>query len=278
MRYLISGVALVAAVGVAGCSPRVPDSAAGVGFGDYDSYQQQQAARKAREAQLSGAQPQQPVAETGAPLSATGDAMAPRPQQQQQQAEAGGQADGGAGAGTQVTQAPLDDADSIAAATAAALNSGEEPLQADPNNPPPEAVNDMGISRENDFEDVSGLRSIDDDAELIARNRAQYEVVQPSELPEREGEEGPNIVAYALRTTNPVGVPLYRRLTLFDPQGRMERNCARYPSADQAQIDFLERGGPERDRLGLDPDGDGFACSWDPTPFRSVRGGDGATD
>jgi hypothetical protein len=271
MRYLISGAAMLAALGLAGCSPRVPDSAAGVGFGDYDSYAEQQAARKAREAQLSGQQPQQPgAAAGGAPLSATGEAMAPRPQQQ-------AQAD--AQTTPQIAQAPLDDdADRIAADTAAALNSDEEPIQADPSNPPPEAVNELGISQENDFEGVSDLRSIDDDAERIARNRAQYEVVQPSQLPEREGAAGPNIVAYALRTTNPVGEPLYRRLSLFDPQGRMERNCAKYPSADQAQIDFLKRGGPERDRLGLDPDGDGFACGWDPAPFRSVRGGDGAAD
>ena len=24
--------------------------------------------------------------------------------------------------------------------------------------------------------------------------------------------------------------------------------------------------------MGLDPDGDGFACAWDPAPFRAVRG------
>ena len=27
----------------------------------------------------------------------------------------------------------------------------------------------------------------------------------------------------------------------------------------------------ERDRMGLDPDGDGFACAWDPAPFRLAR-------
>ena len=37
---------------------------------------------------------------------------------------------------------------------------------------------------------------------------------------------------------------------------------------DQAQQDFLAKGGPERDRMGVDPDGDGFACAWDPRPFR----------
>ena len=37
-----------------------------------------------------------------------------------------------------------------------------------------------------------------------------------------------------------------------------------------AQEAFLKAGGPERDRYGLDPDGDGFACRWDPTPFRAA--------
>mgnify|MGYP000454045377 CR=1 FL=1 len=48
--------------------------------------------------------------------------------------------------------------------------------------------------------------------------------------------------------------------------------CAKYASADLAQEDFLQRGGPERDRKGLDPDGDGYACNWDPTPFRAAAG------
>ena len=43
--------------------------------------------------------------------------------------------------------------------------------------------------------------------------------------------------------------------------------------SDLAQIEFLERGGPARDRLGLDPDGDGYACAWDPTPFRKASQG-----
>ena len=29
-------------------------------------------------------------------------------------------------------------------------------------------------------------------------------------------------------------------------------------------------GGPKVDPKGIDPDGDGFACYWDPKPFRSV--------
>jgi hypothetical protein len=63
-------------------------------------------------------------------------------------------------------------------------------------------------------------------------------------------------------------VQLYKRggISLRD----QDAACAKYASPDLAQQAFLERGGPERDRLGVDPDGDGFACSWDPRPFRTA--------
>ena len=163
---------------------------------------------------------------------------------------------------------PLDPDAQLAADTAAALNLGGAPLEASPANPAPVAVNAAGISQENDFEEVAGLRTIETDAAAMARNRAQYVVIQPTELPRRSGDGGPNIVEYALRTTNPKGVSLYRRSAIGFQNH--DRNCAQYASADQAQIDFLARGGPQRDRRGLDPDGDGFACDWDPRPFRAA--------
>ena len=45
--------------------------------------------------------------------------------------------------------------------------------------------------------------------------------------------------------------------------------CARYPTDAAAQEAFLKAGGPQRDSKKLDPDGDGFACGFDPTPFQS---------
>jgi hypothetical protein len=129
--------------------------------------------------------------------------------------------------------------------------------------------NSVGISTEQDFEAVSAQRSIESDAQRIAQNRAQYVLVTPTELPPRPGTSDPNIVEYALRTTHPVGTQLYprSRVSLRSHQAA----CADFTSPDQAQIAFLNRGGPERDRRGLDPDGDGFACGWDPRPFRSAR-------
>lgn len=157
-------------------------------------------------------------------------------------------------------------------ATAAALNSGVAPVEASPANPAPQiATNAVGISDENNFDAVSGQRDIAQDATLIAQNRAQYVVIEPTDVPVRPGTDQPNIVEFALRTTNPVGAQLYRRLGLTR-EARHLRACAAYPSPDLAQEAFLAQGGPDRDRRGLDPDGDGFACRWDPTPFRSVLG------
>lgn len=134
-----------------------------------------------------------------------------------------------------------------------------------------EATNALGISRENDFSAVDQQRSIEQDKEFIAENRARYEQVQPTALPPRT-TTGPNIAAYALQTTNAVGQPLYNRTNILS-QTRYNRSCSKYPSPDLAQADFLSKGGPQRDRMGVDPDGDGFACSWDPSPFRKAAAG-----
>lgn len=241
---IILGLTIMAAL--AACSPAIPDSGAGVvdtgagvGFGSYDQYQRQKAAR---EAALAGNALPPPNTVSSEPLSAT-------------------------------NLAPASEAEAVAADTRAALgaapSSGDAPVQASPSNPPPAVVNAVGISRENNFDAVGAERSIEEDAARIAQNRAQYQVVQPEAIGPRPGDVGPNIVAYALATSHPRGTQLYRRIGV-NLQSKAARACRNYPSADQAQIDFLSRGGPERDRLGLDPDGDGYACDWDPQPFRQA--------
>ncbi|TMV90479.1 hypothetical protein FGG78_12700 [Thioclava sp. BHET1] len=80
---------------------------------------------------------------------------------------------------------------------------------------------------------------------------------------------GPNLAAYALSVTNRPGQSIYKRGGLHLTSS--SNACAKYVSADQAQLAFLAAGGPQRDRLNLDPDGDGFACNWDPTPFQTAR-------
>jgi len=245
MRLLI---VVAAAFGLAGCSgPTVPDSRAGVGFQDYSSYLHQ------REAALNSGAPG-PIAPTAPEFStqtlgAAIDAADPA---------------GGVGADGVATTDPALGADAAVAADGAA------------GDPAGAAVPDAGdvvagsaaISDEQDFGAVAARETIASDAERLARNRAQYQVIEPTALPERSGEAAPNIVQYALSTTNPVGVPLYKRSSLHLTNA--DAACARFASPDRAQEAFLASGGPEKDRKGIDPDGDGFACSWDPTPFRTA--------
>ena len=216
---------------LAACASEIPDSARGVGF-DRDGYSERRDAVLEGRAAATTIAP--PPTVTGAPLSATG---------------------------------PLD----AAQLEARQQNSGVDPVQASPSNPAPQIVtNAAGISAENDFNAVSEQRSIESDAALIAQNRARYQVIAPEALPTRPGTNTPNIVAYALQTNNPKGAPIYRR-SAFASDNRHLRACAGFTSSDLAQEAFLAAGGPERDRQNLDPDGDGFACDWDPAPFRAVR-------
>ncbi len=129
---------------------------------------------------------------------------------------------------------------------------------------------DAVISDEQDFTAVAQRETIESDAARIAANRARYEIVEPTDLPARPENSMSLVVEFALATTNPKGQPLYRRSKLF-AERRFERACGKYSSSDMAQEAFLLRGGPKRDPMGMDPDGDGFACYWDPTPFRQAR-------
>lgn len=114
------------------------------------------------------------------------------------------------------------------------------------------------------------LSAIPADAAAVRQNPAAAPVVA-APVPTRPGTQEPNIVAYALATSHPVGTSVYPRNAAS--ASRTQSACARYSSSDQAQIDFLKSGGPERDSKGLDPDGDGYACAWDPSAFRNTRSG-----
>jgi hypothetical protein len=129
-----------------------------------------------------------------------------------------------------------------------------------------EVASHTGISDEQDFGAVSARETIESDKERIERNRADYVVVQPKDLPVRPGDTGPNIVEFALATTHAPGVQMYKRSGM-SIRGA-DAACAKFPSPDQAQQDFLAKGGPDRDRMGVDPDGR-FACR-DPRPGRAA--------
>ncbi len=133
--------------------------------------------------------------------------------------------------------------------------------------------NNGNISDEQDFGAVSSRETIESDRDRLALQRENMQVAQPEAVPDRpSGRAAPNIVSFALSTSNPVGQSVYSRSRNFN-EDRYRRACAEFASPDQAQAAFLAAGGPDRDRRGLDPDGDGFACFWDPSPFRTARGG-----
>lgn len=241
-----STVMIVAVLGMAACTPVVPDSGAGVGFQDYNSYQQTPPVAAAPTGGFSPAAAAAAIdaAEGKAPLSAITPAPAP------------------------VAAAPAGETRGIV------IGSGQRPR----GNAPAgiqETTSEMtgvagsaAVSDENDFAAVSARETIESDKARIERNRAQYQVDQPGALPQRTGGSEPNIVQYALSTSHAKGTQMYKRggihLTGYGAA------CAKYPSPDLAQEAFLAAGGPERDRLNVDPDGDGFACAWDPTPFRTA--------
>jgi hypothetical protein len=127
------------------------------------------------------------------------------------------------------------------------------------------------LSDENDFDAVSERQTIESDAARLARISEAYQIIAPEALPLRAEQLGVNIVEYALQSDNLLGSPVYSRFPVGG-QARFLRNCGKYPSSDMAQIEFIKRGGPKRDMLGIDPDGDGFACYWDPAPFRKAVG------
>lgn len=242
---LWSAVGVVSAALVAGCAPPPPaDTGSGVGFQDYNSY-------------IRGSSP--------APVP-TGPVVVP---------PVGGAFDPAAAAAAIDRAEGVSPVAPVATVTPAPLPpAGQDPAR--PRGSAPagiqeesgEMAGNVGISDEQDFNAVASRETIESDAERIARNRAEYVVVEPGALPQRPGDTGPNIVEFALATNHAPGVQLYKRggISLRD----QDAACAKYASPDLAQQAFLERGGPERDRLGVDPDGDGFACSWDPRPFRTA--------
>ena len=272
-RVFVLGLAGLA---LAACAPQVPDSGAGVGFSEYSQFEIE---RARREAQLAGSQ-----GTTGRPIVNTGAAIVPP--------SAAGVTPTGTAPLASTPPGGVSTSDLAAAGIGAPISAGTigsttppplptgtnaDPLrtsgvQASPSNAPV-SIASTGISSEQDFDAVSNQRGIEDDAALREQQQAAYTVIQPTALPTRDEDVGPNIVQYALSAPHRVGQEWYSRsLLTINAQGRFERNCADYRSPDEAQRDFLARGGPERDPRGIDPDGDGFACGWNPAPFLAAVG------
>ncbi|CAM4358935.1 hypothetical protein [Palleronia rufa] len=118
--------------------------------------------------------------------------------------------------------------------------------------------------------DAAGSGAGGADAAPLAGQRPGDLQPDPGAVPP-SGARRPNIVQYALSTTNALGQPVYSRSGALQRDGS-QGACRAYTAPDLAQEVFLAAGGPETDTLGLDPDGDGFACDWDPAPYRAAQG------
>ena len=270
-------------LGLVACAPSVPDSAAGVGFGDYDTYQREELARKAQlqtplvlSPETTGA-PGATNGGAGQAISASELAAAGIDISPETRVYSGSRQIYGPSPNERITtEGPV----VVAPVPPGTYGSTRSQTQTPPPVAPggsaealitPEQTVPAPISDEQNFAAVASRETIDSDAARIAENRAQYQQVTVAAPAERPASVGPDIVAFALSTQHPVGQKQFSRT--FASEAKARRACARYAGPDLAQRAFLEQGGPQRDRLGLDPDGDGFACNWNPEPFRTaVRG------
>ena len=103
-------------------------------------------------------------------------------------------------------------------------------------------------------------------AAFLLEVREKRIIIEPGEIPDIIATV--NIAAYARSTDNPIGKRVYTRNYMRSSDE--PNNCSRFPIKDDAQRYFLANGGPELDPLKLDPDGDGYACFWNPEAFRLI--------
>jgi hypothetical protein len=104
-------------------------------------------------------------------------------------------------------------------------------------------------------------------ATFLAETQKKRVVIEVDILDESIVESDINIAVYARKTENKIGEKLYRRIR---QPGKDVDPCFRFKASDDAQRYFLKKGGPKADFWELDPDGDGFACEWDPEQYRSL--------
>lgn len=254
---------------LAACTSSIPDSGAGVGFDGYDGYNAQPVPSPMPVApapaaggfstdgaaaaidRATGVAPVTPMAspQPGYPQPAYPQPAYPQPTYPQPVTALAPATDPNAGFAGSVPAGIKEEA-------------GETQHYAEPGAEP-------GISDEQDFAAVAARETIQSDKARIERNRAQYQVDQPGALPQRAGgDQTALIIQFALATNHPVGTQMYKRSSMR--LGSADAACAKFGTPDQAQEAFLDAGGPERDRKGIDPDGDGYACSWNPAPFRAA--------
>jgi hypothetical protein len=232
MRYSLVILALCVVVG---CSPEIPDSGAGVGFGDYGTFMRDRDRQAVRPASI--VPPPQVVS---LPPRNTGQVAQPF---------------------APVQMAPVQ----TAILQSGPIGQGSRPLP--PVTIPQPQTTAPGPVTTQDFQAIASGGAGFGTTSFPAPAQGTVEMVAPSALPTRPADM-PNIIEYALNARNGVGEKVWRRSPLT--MQNTDRNCRSFVNSDLAQEEFLRRGGPARDQQNLDPDGDGFACWWDPAPFRAA--------
>lgn len=259
MRYILPVLSLAA---LAACQPPVPnDAVGGVGFDDYATYQQQRQAQLTAERNNQMQTVQSPLGGSASPYGVPAVPATGAP-------SAGELAQAGIGGGQLATTAPLT---AMPPAPTASAPIGEIPAAPLPGTDPAQPQSHTGISDEQDFSAVASRESIESDKARMDQNKANYQQVQPTELPERTDDAAAavDLVQYALNAPNRKGETIYPRSRVA--LANSERACGRYDTPEAAQQAFMRSGGPQKDSKNLDPDGDGFACFWDPTPFQKAK-------
>lgn len=254
MRFFPAFLALCAVVA---CSPEIPDSGAGVGFGDYGTFMRERERERLQQASAprSIVPPPQVVSLPPQPVAPVTVAQ---------------------GQPTTVQQGPIQQGPIQQAVLGqpmippGTIGGGAQPAPAAQIAPQPSQAADLpagprGQVTTQDFQAIAANQS--GPASFPAPAQGQVQMVAAGAVPERPSDI-PNIIEYALGTRHNVGERVWRRSPLT--RQNTDRNCRGFVNSDLAQEEFLRRGGPERDPLNLDPDGDGFACWWDPAPFRAA--------
>lgn len=256
---------LSAAILLSACTSNAPYSnvidtaGSGVGFSDYAQYMraQEELSRIRRAEAAARGAPQQPnaapigfqpqgfgAAQTQMPQQAPlGQPIAAQPLQSQAQ---------------QVAQSPsVAQAPAVQSPAAQGYSTGQTLTSAAP------APAAQGVSTQSYQASPFGTPTQNT---VVRRDYVPQVRVTAAEAP---AASGPNLFMYALSTRHNVGQAQYARRNPLRWR-RWEAACAQYPHQDLAQEAFLAAGGPQSDPENMDPDGDGYACWWDPAPFRQA--------
>ncbi|MDG2474569.1 MAG: hypothetical protein P8M50_04730 [Paracoccaceae bacterium] len=103
---------------------------------------------------------------------------------------------------------------------------------------------------------------------LLLEAKKKRTVVEPNQTDDLDQKSEVNIALYARQNLNAVGNKIFNRI---QTKKNNSDPCLRFLSADDAQRFFLEKNGPDSDFWNLDPDGDGFACKWNPEQYRKLN-------